>query len=379
MAGVTHGGAVNRLSITLIILAVTATIYLGNSDASAQDLPFFTVSEYVSHHPAQARLAANFNALVSSPAHRISLDKNKEVRIAVIYPGKQVSDYWRRSVDSFKMRMAESGIAFIVDEYYSTPGDEQKVQERQIRQALKNDPDYLVFTLDVFRHKRIIDDIVSSGRPKIILQNITTPLRDWEGRQPFMYVGFDHTIGARLLADYFIDKTGGSGTYGMLYFTHGYVSTMRGDIFNTYVSQRSQLREIDTAFTNGKEDVAEKAAARMIKHKGIKFLYACATDTALGAVRAIKAAGLSGKVLINGWGGGSAELDAILAGDLDVTVMRMNDDNGVAMAEGIRLDMEGKGDSVPLIYSGEMVLVEKGISRADLEALEKKAFRYSGQ
>lgn len=363
----------------MIVLAVTATICFGNSVAKAQGLPFFTVSEYTSHHPAQARLAASFNDLVSSPAHRISLDKNKEVRIAVIYPGKQVSDYWRRSVDSFKMRMAENGIAFIVDEYYSTPGDEQEVQERQIRQALKNDPDYLVFTLDVFRHKRIVANIVRNGRPKVILQNITTPLRDWEGRQPFMYVGFDHTIGARLLADFYIDKAGGTGTYGMLYFTHGYVSTMRGGIFNTYVSQNSQLREIDAAFTNGKEDVAEKAAARMIKHKGIKFLYACATDTALGAVRAIKAAGLSGKVLINGWGGGSAELDAILAGDLDVTVMRMNDDNGVAMAEGIRLDMEGKGDSVPQIYSGEMVLVEKGISRADLQALEKKAFRYSGQ
>lgn len=59
--------------------------------------------------------------------------------------------------------------------------------------------------------------------------------------------------------------------------------------------------------------------------------------------------------------------------------MRMNDDNGVAMAEAICLDIMKKTDQVPTVFSGEMVLVEKGISNAELDALIRRAFRYSGK
>ena len=82
--------------------------------------------------------------------------------------------------------------------------------------------------------------------------------------------------------------------------------------------------------------------------------------------------------MVNGWGGGSNELDSLLAGDLDFTVMRMNDDNGVAMAEAIRLDVESNLKQEPIIYSGEMVIVRQGISKEKIIKLEGKAFRYSG-
>lgn len=63
---------------------------------------------------------------------------------------------------------------------------------------------------------------------------------------------------------------------------------------------------------------------------------------------------------------------------LDFTVMRMNDDNGVAMAEAIRLDLENKVKKVPIIFSGEMVIVKQGIGDEELRNLKQKAFRYSG-
>ena len=58
--------------------------------------------------------------------------------------------------------------------------------------------------------------------------------------------------------------------------------------------------------------------------------------------------------------------------------MRINDDNGVAMAEAIRLDLEGRSGEVPQIYSGQFALVEKDITRQDLHRLKQSAFRYSG-
>ncbi|MFC6672267.1 hypothetical protein [Marinobacterium aestuariivivens] len=83
-------------------------------------------------------------------------------------------------------------------------------------------------------------------------------------------------------------------------------------------------------------------------------------------------------MIINGWGGGDAELEALARGELDLTVMRMNDDNGVAMAEAIRADLEQHGDRVPQVFSGDMVLLTRNTPAAELEALRARAFRYSG-
>jgi len=365
----------NIVSIRSVLLFATCLCW--SIAASAQGMPFMSVDEFTKSHPEQKRIMADFEAIVHSPVFPISPKDNKQVRIAFIYPSQQVSDYWRRSINSFKGRLTESGISFIIDEHYSKPSESLQRQARQIEQSLRNTPDYLVFTLDVFSHKKIIEKLLEQKQTKLILQNITTPIREWEGRQPFMYVGFDHAMGSRMLAGYFLEKTGGTGNYGMLYFTRGYVSTMRGETFRSYVSTRG-LRQVDEEYTNGMVRTSQNAASRMIAEHDPDVLFACSTDTALGAIRAIKAAGKRGEVMINGWGGGSGELDAIRNGDMDVTVMRMNDDNGVAMADAIRLDLEGKGHQVPNVFSGEMVLVEKGISKEKLDKFIKRAFRYSG-
>ncbi len=57
--------------------------------------------------------------------------------------------------------------------------------------------------------------------------------------------------------------------------------------------------------------------------------------------------------------------------------MRMNDDNGVAMAEAIKLDITSQSNKIPLIYSGQFVLIDKNIDDVKLDSLKQKAFRYS--
>ncbi len=83
-------------------------------------------------------------------------------------------------------------------------------------------------------------------------------------------------------------------------------------------------------------------------------------------------------MLLNGWGGGSAELEAIKKGELDVTVMRMNDDNGVAMAEAIRLRLLDRDREVPTIFSGQFKLVSGSTPKEEIRTFQKRAFRYSG-
>ncbi len=363
----------------IIMRALPVLLILLGCAAIGGASEYITVKEYHELHPGQVAISKRFSARIQEGGRRVSGSfPRAPVRISFVYPGVQISDYWRRSTRSFRGRMEEIGVPFEMSEYFSKPGMEARTQAGQMRAALAHDPDYLVFTLDAAKHRRFIERILTRGRPRLILQNITTPLRMWEGKQPFFYVGFDHVTGSEILGRYFLERTGGNGEYAMLYFTRGYVSTMRGDSFIRYMESRSELKLVASYYTDGDSGRAKDAALAIVRDfPRVRFIYACATDVALGAIDALRQAGFSGRIMVNGWGGGSLELAAIRAKEMDVTVMRMNDDNGVAMAEAIRLDRSGRGGEVPTVYSGDFALVEKGIEEERMAELVARAFRYS--
>ena len=250
---------------------------------------------------------------------------------------------------------------------------------KQLYKALDWKPDYLIFTLDALRHKRLIGQILKTGTPKLIVQNVTTPHRAWRNRQPFLYVGFDHALGTQKLAREYIRRTAGKGDYTMLYFTKGLVSRLRGDTFNQVVAKQSDMNLKVSYYTDGDRKRSRESVIETLRRfPNMRHFYACSTDVALGAIDALDAEGLTSQTILNGWGGGDAELKALQDGKLDFTVMRMNDDNGVAMAEAIRMDQEGFGDQVPTIYSGDIELITDETSQDHIDRLINHAFRYSG-
>ncbi|WP_434341003.1 substrate-binding domain-containing protein [Motilimonas cestriensis] len=215
---------------------------------------------------------------------------------------------------------------------------------------------------------------------KLILQNITTPVLQWQDTPPFLYVGFDHARGSQTLSQYFKEKTQSQGDYGVVLWSPGVISETRGQSFIDDITQTSSLRMVQSYYTQASRQSAYRSAINILtQHPQVKFIYACATDLALGVLDAIREKGLADKVMVNGWGGGEQELTALQQGKLDVTIMRMNDDNGVAMTEAIKLDIAGKSAMVPQVYSGDFALVTKKTSQQELDKLKAIAFRYSGQ
>ncbi|HEY9079721.1 substrate-binding domain-containing protein [Magnetovibrio sp.] len=304
----------------------------------------------------------------------------KPVRIALIYPGLQASDYWRRSVDSFEARLKAAGQPYVLDKYFTKPTIEVRKQAEHLAQALEQKPDYLVFTLDAQRHKLLIERVLAHGTPKLILQNVTTPLKAWNNRQPFLYVGFDHVTGTRILADHFVKATGGFGDYAVVCWSRGYISEMRGESFVAAMKNVPNLNLKAFFYAGSTQEAGRTAALAALKDfPDLKFIYACSTDLALGVADALRQENRQDRVMVNGWGGGSSELAAIQKGELDVTVMRMNDDNGVAMADAIVLDQSGTPGAVPTVYTGDFALVTKNLTPAAIDDLEIRAFRYSGQ
>lgn len=366
-----------------ILFNLSAVIFLGVAivpAARAQDAgTYLSVDAYTRSQPEQTALMSSFSETVRQAVPTQAAADAKPVRIALIYPGLQASDYWRRSVASLEARLKAANQPYVLDKYFSKPSVEVRKQAADLAQALEQDPDYLVFTLDAQRHKVLIERILARGTPKLILQNITTPLKAWNGRQPFLYVGFDHETGSRILAKHFIEKTGGQGDYAVVCWSRGYISEMRGESFVHSLTDAPNLKLKAFFYAGSTKEAGRDAALEALQEfKDLKFIYACSTDLALGVTEALREQQRQETVMVNGWGGGSAELQAIEQGELDVTVMRMNDDNGVAMADAIILDQAGKSASVPTIYSGDFALVTKDLSREAIQDFGAWAFRYSG-
>lgn len=332
---------------------------------------FWTIDEYVQHHPIQKSLMQQFEKVVQAQSVPIT-QTQKKIKISILYPGNQMTDYWQRSQKSFEERMKELNIEYEINAVFVDENDVKMLQNK-LKEILSHNSDYLFFTLNIDGHKKLISQLISQQKPKLILQNITTPLKEWGENQPFMYVGFDHIEGTKLLAGYFQTKFPQGSKYLMLYHNQGYVSQMRGDSF---INMLNSSHKLDGSFyTYVNKEIAKTTVLEYKNIHDIDFIYNCSTDIAIGASEALDALKLQNKIIINGWGGGSGELDLLENKKLDVTVMRMNDDNGVAMAEAIKLDLLHQ--KVPLIYSGKFEIVDTSTSKEHIEELKKRAFRYS--
>ncbi|ELA4929408.1 autoinducer 2-binding periplasmic protein LuxP [Vibrio vulnificus] len=362
--------------ILLTCLLASASFHV-SSHTSEVLSGYWAYQEFLEKFPQQGVLTRELSQVVRNAPVPLKRQQSKPIRISVVFPGQQISDYWVRNLSAFEKRMDKLQISYQINQVFTRPNADVKQQSVSLMEALKSKSDYLIFTLDTTRHRKFIEHVLDSSETKLILQNITTPVQAWDKRQPFLYVGFDHAEGSIALADKFKQLYPQGANYSVLYFSEGYVSDARGDTFIHQMNHSDRFALKSSFYTKAtKASGYESAINSLERYPDVDFIYACSTDVALGAIDALKSLGRT-NIKINGWGGGSAELDAIAAGDLDLTVMRMNDDTGIAMAEAIRWDIEGR--TVPTVFSGDFEVVTKEDSPEHIELLKKRAFRYSDQ
>lgn len=228
----------------IFLIIISITFLLSSSD-------YILVEEYYANNLSSKEKFNNFSKIVAdTKSKKLDITQNKTLKIYMVYPGNQISDYWRRSKISFEKRMQELGIKYELHDHFTKPDAEISKQAEILFEALREDTDYLIFTLDVDKHYKFISNILLRKKPKLILQNITTPLKSFRENQPFLYVGFDHDIGSKILADQYIKEVGKDGNYAVLYGTEGYISYMRGDTFINYLNKNSNLKMVDSYYTN---------------------------------------------------------------------------------------------------------------------------------
>ncbi|PIK16695.1 substrate-binding domain-containing protein [Halobacteriovorax sp. JY17] len=356
---------------------ICAALLLVISFTTSSD-EYWHYQDYLNKYPHQISILRSFKELVENAAQEISIKQVKKTKIVMIYPEDQVSDYWRRNIMALKKRLIESKVAFELEVIPTPTGGNIKKESAKILEAIKKKPDYLIFTLNVKEHSKLINQTLAYSPIKLILLNITTPLKSWEKNQPFFYVGFDHEEGTQKLIEEVGRRLPNGGSYAVLYHSKGYVSKMRGDYAIKELSKDRKWKLVSRYYTDANPKKVEIALKDLFsRNKKIDLIISCATDISLKA-QMFKA---DHKFLLNGWGGGSAEIDSLLRtkNGIDFSVMRMNDDSAIAIAEAIKLDLQGNAKKVPQIFSGSMTLITKETSSPEISSLIEKAFRYSNE
>lgn len=358
----------SALLLASLLIAFSGSVWAGKL------ADYWMYDEYYADHQEQQQASAELIAAVRGEP--VPLEQpHKKIKIGIIYPSIQYSGYWLRSVRSFSLRMDELDINYELQTRYTKPFSEISKQLGQIEEMLEWNPDYLVYTLDSARQKAMVERLIRGTNIKLILQNITTPIKDWGNRQPFMYSGFDHAEGAKRLAHYFKQRMPKGTPYAVLFRSKGLVSEMRGLTFIREIGNHHNLQS--SYYTNSNREGGYKATLQILKETpDVKYIYACATDIAIGALDALRETGRQ-DIIVNGWGGGSEEIQELVNGNLKVVLMRMNDANGISMAEAIKRDLEGK--PVPLIFSGDFTILDETMSLDEIKRMEGQAFRYSNK
>jgi autoinducer 2-binding protein LuxP len=324
-------------------------------------------------HPEQTPALLELKQAVRRPAEPIDPSlQQRPLRIAIVYPSLQASNYWPDIEQVVQRRLNQLGIRYEIKARYTEPSIQLVEQVDQIRELLDWRPDYLLYTLDSSRQQSIIERLIQNSDSRLILQNITTPLKSWGDHQPHLYVGFDHAKGARMLADYFRQRFPDGANYGVLFRSQGLVSQLRGVTFIQSAPANHRLRS--SYYTDSSRAGGRKATLQMLsEHPDLDYIYTCATDVALGAVDALAELGRT-DVVVNGWGGSPAELEQLRLGGLKVVLMRMNDDNAIAIAEAIKRDLQGL--PLPLVYSSDFVVLDDGMNEDEIMAYEAISRRY---
>ncbi|WP_028863932.1 substrate-binding domain-containing protein [Psychromonas aquimarina] len=358
-----------RITIISLFLLCTTQVH------SRAD--FWSLNEYWQEYPYQQELSESFSDIVRNPPAPLSYTQDKPVFIYFITPSRQLSDYWRRNRTAFTERLNELNIKYKIKSY-DTKANSQEAQKRKLMQrALSENPDFIILTLDTAPDRNFTRRILNQKKTRIIVQNVTNPVKSWHKNQPLLYVGFDHESGTKILAEYFKKTFSGKTKYAVNNFYPGYISKVRGNSFITMLEKNSRFELLSHVYTDASQGSARSNTLNLVDlYPDLNFIYASATDIAIGTSKALQRLGRE-DIKVNGWGGGTMELQALAKGELDVTVMRMNDDSGVAMAEAVKLVLEKKEELVPVVYSGEFKLVTSETKPSEVEKLIKHAFRYS--
>ncbi|MEN3187028.1 MAG: substrate-binding domain-containing protein [Atribacterota bacterium] len=316
----------------------------------------------------------DFADSVSGPARPFTGKLDKPVRIGFVTPSFDISDAWERWYWSMYLRLEEAGVPFEVTLQATSRHDAHDEQLAQVESLIAAGVDFIVLGPTELDAQRVaINKVHEAGIPLIIL-NFCRPLEGDD--KTLMYVAFDHEFGGYLTGVHIAKVTGGKGKLAGLRMIPGTLDDQRWGGAMAVIKQTDIEVVYETYAEANRQKAYEATMDIMTAHPDLNVIYATSTAMAIGAVAALETLGRL-DVAVYGFGGTADEIDAMLKGKQMGSVFRFQDDAGVAVAEAIQRYLEGKKDSIPQSYMGDMVMTDKTLSRDQFKELVERGFRYS--
>lgn len=368
-----------------VLTALAVTIGFGLTfSASAEKLPLKELADdseryYWWYHQVQTEeVLANMQKIVGAPGVPMEAAPEKPVKIAVIYPSQDVSDFWLRSYLAMEARFKEIKLPFEAVQFASGMGD-FLLQSTYAEQVAREDFDYVVFGPSELQAQQDDIKLLMDAGKQVIVLNFDTPLQEWGDEQPMMYTTFSHLFGALNICNWVVENMGTKGTYAMIRGIPGGVDDQRSGGFQECMAEKSDWVMAYEHYGDFQREGGFNGAQLITSaYPEVTLLHNANTAMAMGSISAVQAADLGDKIGVTAWGGTGDELEALRNGELLATPMRMSDDVGVAMAEAIRMNIEGNTDDIPLVFLGRIDIVASDSGADVVDKMAAEAFRYTG-
>ncbi|MBX2881243.1 MAG: substrate-binding domain-containing protein [Granulosicoccus sp.] len=366
--------------------AVAAALAISSTAMAADDLPLMELPDIADRDywvPAEVNAEGKLEALqevVGAEAVPFSGKLDEEVKIALIYPSADVSDFWARNYLALTKRLDQLGIAYDTTEFASRQ-IEHSLQSTYASQVEQDADlyDYVIFgPSELATQADNISKLAANDGFSTYVWAFHTPLKDLEN-QPDAWFDFSSAAGAVVMCDYMIERLGEGITMAMNRGIPGITDNQRSGDFKACVEEKANW---ETAYEHygeyQREGGFEGTSLIMQAYPEANVIHNANTAMAMGSVEAQVSLGKEKDIFSTGWGGTGLELDAIRRGELDATPMRMGDDVGAATAEAIKADLEERADELPLVFLGRITVAHDQMSEKEIDTLEQEAFRFSG-
>lgn len=357
-----------RSFIIWIVLSSTAfTVYAANMALDLMDN-----QDFYQLMPRQGPLAEQFTTIVNSPPNPIRVSQKRAVRIALLLFGDINSLENRAILVTFRKRMRELAIDYRLDTY-TLPSDQGSDLSPYFKVA-DAQPDYIIMTQLGFVQRRFLEKFLRANKPKVILYDFATPLTDWMNHSPLMYIGFDQKKATVMLASYLERQLPPETSISALVLPDGYLGHMRCDLFLDEM-MKYHRRVIYIREVSDDKASAFEATQALLKDNPSDFIFSCSQNISEGVIAALQAEGFDSQVQTNTWGLSSNGVADLESHKVKASVLFMKDDLSIAVAEAIKLDLEGR--NMPTLYVASSALIPVEIDPESLRLMVQQAYHYS--
>lgn len=319
-------------------------------------------------------------AVVGTTAVPLAVEQDEPIKIGLVYPSADVSDFWARAYLAFTKRMDELNIKYETTEFASRQ-IEHSLQSTYTEQILQDGDlyDFVIFgPSELATQADNIDRLAKSEDFKTFVWAFFTPLKQFDV-QPAGWFDFSSTLGALNICDYMAERLGNDVVYAMNRGIPGITDNQRSGDFQKCIEEKANWTLAYEHYGEYTREGGFDGTNLILQaYPEVTVIHNANTAMAMGSMEALLGADRADDIFSTGWGGTGLELDAIRRKELDATPMRMGDDVGAAAAEAIKFHLEGREDELPLVFLGRILVAHDQMEATELDALEQEAFRFSG-